>query len=261
MIDPNEDQRLAREAEHQDRRMAQALAGEVELRDRFYFINRAANQKYESFHTGLGAKRVVVVGSSDCGVTPLARQGIRVEGIDISAVSIEKLQRSIEREGLQAVASARVMNAEELRYPPASIDVITCSGVLHHIDVDKALRSWARCLKSDGAAVIFEPLALHPLVALFRLLTPAMRTADEHPLRAGDFHIMRRYFGCVERSDFGFFTPLCAGIALVPGMRKAAAALLPWLESADAGILRVAPFLRNFCWLTVVRLTQPLPYA
>jgi ubiquinone/menaquinone biosynthesis C-methylase UbiE len=150
------------------------------------------------------------------------------------------------------------MNAEELQYAPASVDVITCSGVLHHINVEKALRSWAHCVKIDGAVVIFEPLALHPVVALFRLLTPAMRTSDEHPLRARDFRVMRRYFGRVERNDFGFLTPLSAGIALIPGLRAVATAVLPWLEAADSGILHVAPFLRNFCWLTVVRLTRPL---
>jgi hypothetical protein len=66
--------RLSREAEHQDRRMQQALAGELELRDRFYFINRAANARFEELLEGLTGKRVVVVGSSDCGVTPLARR-------------------------------------------------------------------------------------------------------------------------------------------------------------------------------------------
>ena len=103
-----------------------------------------------------------MVGSSDGGVTPLARRGVYVEGTDISPVSIEKLQKAIDREGLGEYASARIMNAENLTYPDASIDVITCSGVLHHVDTERALRSWARCLKPGGAVLMFEPLALHP---------------------------------------------------------------------------------------------------
>jgi SAM-dependent methyltransferase len=237
--------------------MQQALAGELELRDRFYFINRAANARFEELLEGLTGKRVVVVGSSDCGVTPLARRGVYVEGTDISPVSIEKLQRSIDKEGLGKFASARVMDAEDLDYAPASLDVIACSGVLHHIDTEKSLQSWARCLKPDGAAVLFEPLAFHPFVALFRLLTPAMRTPDEHPLREKDFRLMKKYFREIERSDFGLFTPMCAAIALVPGLRSGASRLLPVLERVDAAMLRLFPFLRNHCWLTVVRLRGP----
>jgi len=254
----NATDRIAREARHQNRRMEHALAGELELRDRFYFINRAANARYDGLLAGLKGKRVVVVGSSDCGVTPLAREGVYVEGTDISPLSIEKLQRSIEKEGLGEFASARVMNAEDLQYAPASLDMITCSGVLHHIDTEKALRSWARSLKPDGAVVLFEPLALHPFVALFRVVTPHMRTPDEHPLRTRDFRLMAKYFAVVQRSDYGLLTPLCAGIAMIPGLRRVAVRLLPWLEAADSGILKRFPLMGNFCWLTVVRLARPV---
>ena len=250
-------ERLAGEAAFQDERMRNALEGKPEFRDKFYFVNRIANEKYESFLADLAGQRAVVVGSSDCGVTPLARRGVYAEGIDISSVSIEKLQKSIEEEGLQKFASARVMNAEDLSYDSRSIDIITCSGVLHHIDTDKALQSWARCIKTTGSVVMFEPLALHPLAAIFRWLTPSMRTPDEHPLRARDFAIMEKYYGRVERFDYGLFTPICAGLAVIPGLRWLAGKLLPVFEKLDSGTLKVLPFLRNFCWLTVVKLTAP----
>jgi SAM-dependent methyltransferase len=151
------------------------------------------------------------------------------------------------------------MNAENLEYADGSLDAITCSGVLHHIDTERALRSWARCLKKDGAVIMLEPLACHPAVALFRLLTPSMRTPDEHPLRARDFRLMHKYFGRVERAEYGLFTPICAGNAVVPGLRWLARAVIPTLETLDAAIIRILPFLRGLCWLTVIRLTQPRP--
>ena len=104
---------------------------------------------------------------------------------------------------------------------------------------------------------MFEPLALHPLAALFRLLTPSMRTPDEHPLREHDFVLMRKYFGRVTRHDFGLFTPVAAAIAVVPGLRAVGAFVLPALETLDAATLKVLPFMRRFCWLTVVRLQEP----
>lgn len=251
--------RLKHEADFQDERMRKALKGELEFRDKFYFVNRAANALYDQLQVGLAGKRVVAVGCSDGGVTPLARQGVYVEGTDISPVSIEKLNRSIQKEGLEKFASARVMDAENLEYDDASIDMITCSGVLHHIDTERAMRSWARVIKKDGSVVMFEPLAFHPIAAVFRVLTPGMRTPDEHPLRERDFRIMRKYFGTVDRRDFGFFTPACALFAVIPGLRWLAVKLLTPCEKLDAGFMKVLPFLRNFCWLTVVRLRDPLP--
>jgi 2-polyprenyl-3-methyl-5-hydroxy-6-metoxy-1,4-benzoquinol methylase len=91
---------------------------------------RTALKKYDDLHAGLTGKRVVVVGCSDGSVTPLARRGVYVEETDISTVSLEKLQRAIDREGLGRFASTRVMNAENLEYADGSLDAITCSGVL-----------------------------------------------------------------------------------------------------------------------------------
>jgi SAM-dependent methyltransferase len=260
MSEPQNDMvRLKAEAEFQDKRMILALQGEQEFRDKFYFINRRAHICYDDMHRGLEGRRVVVVGSSDCGVTPLARRGVYAEGIDISPVSIEKLNRAIREEGLTQFGSARVMNAENLEYAPRSIDVITCSGVLHHLNSEAALRSWSQVIREDGQVLMFEPLALHPIAALFRLLTPSMRTPDEHPLRGVDFRIMRKYFSVVERRDFGLFTPISAGLAIVPGLNRVSRAILPALEAVDTVALRVLPILRNFCWLTVVRLAEPRP--
>jgi len=249
--------RLQNEASFQDQRMTLALQGQEEFRDKFYFINRRANRLYDSWHDHLAGKRVVVVGCSDCGVTPLARQKVHVEGIDISPVSIDKLNRAIREEGLTDYASARVMDAENLSYDDRSIDAITCSGVLHHLNSKAALESWSRKIKQDGQVIMFEPLALHPFVVLFRMLTPGMRTDDEHPLRGRDFKLMRESFDTVERHDFGLFTPISAGIAVIPGMQWLARGLLPVFEGLDRVTLAVLPFLRNFCWLTVVRLRNP----
>jgi SAM-dependent methyltransferase len=252
------EERLAREATFQDTRMANALVGKLEFRDRFYFINRQAIDAYVRLQQGLAGKKVVVVGSSDAGVTPLAREGVFVEGIDISSVSIQKLNDSIEHEGLGRFASARVMNAESLEYQAASIDVITCSGVLHHLDSERALQSWARCLKPNGYVALFEPLALHPVAAMFRLLTPSMRSADEHPLRERDFKLMKRFFARVERRDYSLLTPLVAGLAVTPGCRRLAERVLPAFELADRAILAALPFMGRLCWVSVVRLSGPI---
>lgn len=252
------DTRLHSEARFQDERMLRAIQGEEEFRDRFYFINAAAFKDYEHLLSGLAGRRVVVVGSSDGGVIPLARDKVYVEGIDISPVSIEKLRATIEKQGLTGYASARVMDAEALEYPDGSVDVISCSGVLHHLDTERALRSWARCLKDDGYVVLFEPLAFHPVAALFRLLTPSMRTPDEHPLRSRDFALMRKYFRDADVSYYGLTTVCCAAISVLPRAGRLARKLLPMFEAIDGALLTTLPFLKRFCWLTVARLASPV---
>lgn len=252
------DTRLRSEAKFQDERMLRAIEGEEEFRDRYYFINAAALRDYEGLLSNLAGRRVVVVGSSDGGVIPLARDKVYVEGIDISPVSIDKLRAAIDKQGLTQYASARVMNAEALEYPEGSIDAISCSGVLHHLDTERALRSWARCLKDDGFAVLFEPLAFHPVAAVFRLLTPGMRTPDEHPLRARDFALMRKYFRSVDVRCYGLTIVCCAAIGVLPGAAGLSRKLLPAFEAVDRALLATLPFLRHFCWLTVVRLASPV---
>jgi SAM-dependent methyltransferase len=256
MVESDSD-RLAREARFQDERVNSAQRGEGELRDRFYFINREAYDKYLHLHQGLAGQRVVVVGSNDVGVTPLGRQQVYVDGIDISPIAVAELREAIEREGLSAYATARVMNAEALEYSDRSIDVVSCSGVLHHLDTERALQSWSRCLKSDGRVILFEPLAFHPVAAVFRWLTPKLRTPDEHPLRGRDFELMRRYFSVVEPSYFSLTTVLCVAVALLPGGSGFAEKMLGSFEAFDTWLLRKLPFLRHLCWVTVVHLKAP----
>lgn len=109
--------------------------------------------------------------------------------------------------------------------------------------------------------MLFEPLALHPVAAVFRWLTPNMRTPDEHPLRGRDFELMRRHFAIVEPSFFGLTTVICAGVALLPRTSGVAEKMLGALEALDAWLLKNLPFLRRFCWLTVVQLKAPRALA
>lgn len=92
-----------------------------------------------------------MVGCSAGGVTPSARKGAIVHGIDIADEAIKRLQAAIERENLSHIAKATLMDAEDLTLQDKSFDVICCTGVLHHLDIDKAAASWSRKLKPEGS--------------------------------------------------------------------------------------------------------------
>jgi SAM-dependent methyltransferase len=249
--------RLRAEAEFQNRRVSRAAAGMREARDSFYFLAASAHTRYAEALRGLRDKHVLVVGCSVGGVTPLARAGAHVVGIDISEDAVSQHRRSIARENLQAFASVQLMDAENLEFAPYSFDLICCSGVLHHLHVERAARTWARVLKPTGSVVMLEPMAWHPVVAAFRLLTPSLRTKDEHPLKPRDFHLLGEFFEDVQVEAFVLFSIAAAMLGRWDRTGSLRERVRLVLESLDARLLRLFPSLKYFCWTAVIRLSRP----
>lgn len=251
-------ERLKAEAEFQNQRMRNIAEGHAEARDRFYYLADRAGRHYESLLQDVAGKSVVVVGCSAGGVTPLARRGAKkVIGIDISDEAIEQLRRAIARENLQQIASAELMDAHNLSVADRSQDVICCTGVLHHLDVELAAASWARKLKSDGKVYMQEPMALNPAIALFRALTPSMRTKDEHPLLPRDIAILRKHFGRVEVHGYVLTSLLSLIWAYLPNVFSLRERSLAVLERLDDLLLKICPPLSYLCWTSVIVLADP----
>jgi SAM-dependent methyltransferase len=102
---------------------------------------------------------VVDLGSGNGQVSiPLARQGARVLGVDVSPGMTGALQSEARRLGLDALEAITVP-IEELDLPPASADLIVSSYALHHLrDPDKAalVNAAAQWLKPGGRLVIAD---------------------------------------------------------------------------------------------------------
>lgn len=184
----------------------------------------------------------------------LAERGAHVLGIDISDVAIQQAQAEAATRRLMT-AEFRVMNAETLDLPPGTFDLICGSGILHHLDLERAYPAIARVLRPSGVAVFLEPLGHNPLINLYRRLTPDQRTSDEHPLLRRDFDLARRYFGQVETAHFHLSVlaavPLRRTIAFGP-VRRALGAL-------DGALFSALPLLRHWAWIVVTVLKSPRP--
>ena len=246
---------LRSEAEFQNRRVSAAARGEDEARDKFYYLLDGAMRDYDRALGDLEGRRVLVVGCSEGGVTPLARRGAIVTGIDIADQAIAHLNEAIRTEGLADRASALVMNAEEPEFPDGTFDVICCSGVLHHLIVERAAAGWRRVLKPGGRVAMVEPMAWNPAVLLFRLLTPSMRTADEHPLTPRDIRTLERHFAEVEVTGYALTSLLSLVWVYLPDPWSLKERSKRWLEALDTRLLRLFPFLKYFCWSSVIRLS------
>lgn len=222
--------------------------------DKYYAVTRNSR----GFYTDLlladcRGKRVLEYG---CGpgsaAFSIAEHGGEVLGIDISDVAIRQAAAHAASLGLDG-ASFAVMNAEALECEDASFDLICGTGILHHLDLAKAFSEIARTLKPGGKAVFLEPLGHNPLINLYRRLTPALRTEDEHPLLAREIEATRRWFGGVEAHYHHIFS-----LAAVPFRNSALfAPVLGALERVDRTLFSAMPFSRRYAWMVTLVLSGP----
>ncbi|MGZ3429898.1 MAG: class I SAM-dependent methyltransferase, partial [Polyangia bacterium] len=198
-------------------------------------------------------KRVLEYGCGHYGYAyRLARCGASVTAIDISDVAIDRGRVTAERYGLADRIHFQRMNAEAMDFPDDSFDFVVGAGILHHLDLRRALGEIARVLRPEGNALFMEPLGHNPLINAYRRRTPDLRTPDEHPLLMRDLELCRQYFGNVDARCFHIAALLAAAIhgtrAFAPAMRV--------LQAVDRALLGAIPPLRRYAWVTILLLEQ-----
>lgn len=176
----------------------------------------------------------------------LAEKGARrVVGFDISSGQVEEARRLAEKAGYADRMEFLVADAHATGFPDDSFDLIVGVAILHHLDLDEALREIRRILRPGGRAAFIEPLQANPLLRLGRKLTPGARTPDEHPLTVADWELCSRIFGGFRHSEQEFVTiPLMPMNLILPeSIRK------PLARRAirmDRRMLRRFPRLRKY---------------
>jgi ubiquinone/menaquinone biosynthesis C-methylase UbiE len=178
-----------------------------------------------------------------------------IVGIDISDISVANAARRAQELGLSKICSFWVMDAEKMTFPEGSFDVIYESSALHHLDFKTACAEAARVLKPHGVFICFEALGHNPLIQLYRVLTPHLRTRWEtgHILRKRDIETSLDHFERIEYK--GFFQ--LASLAAVPLRgRRVFAPVLGLLEALDKILLRL-PAVKWQAWQTVFVLSAP----
>lgn len=184
----------------------------------------------------------------------LAQAGADITGIDISDVSIDIANKKAQKTASAAKPLFLVMDAENLKFPENSFDYIVCTGVLHHLDLQKVYPELARVLKPGGEIICNEPLAYNPVFQLYRRRTPHLRTEWEakHILTRKSILFAKKFFGGVDIKFFHLTT-----LAAVPFRRfRIFSPILGFFEAVDSFILRL-PVIRWLAWQTVFILSEP----
>jgi ubiquinone/menaquinone biosynthesis C-methylase UbiE len=195
-----------------------------------------------------GGKRILEVGPGEGrDLQFLSGTGSQVTGIDISPRSL-----SISRDCCPE-CNLSLMNGSTLGFADSVFDVVFSRTLLMHVEKQLFLKECRRVLKPGGKAIFVEPLKLNPLLLPYRAAFSSGRRVGPEYLKAGDLTGMRDIFGTVRIWYFYLFSVIGAPLtAVAPGART----LFVPLEWADRLLLRVLPFLRHFCWISVIECTK-----
>lgn len=117
-------------------------------------------------------------------------------GIDISPISIENARKDAAAANVATNTFFSQADCENTRLPDNSVDVVLCSGMLHHLDLSYAFPELRRIMKPGGRLLAVEALDYNPAIKLYRMMTPDMRTDWEkaHILSHKDLRFAKRFF-------------------------------------------------------------------
>ncbi len=173
-------------------------------------------------------------------------------GIDLSATSVGNAAAAAQRDGL-ANADFLQADCENTGLPDNSIDVMLCSGMLHHLDLSYAFPEMRRILKPGGVCLAVEALSYNPAIQLYRRLTRKLRTEYEadHILSLKDIRFAKRFF---EVRSIRYWHLLSIGTVAFrktglfqPALRMA--------NSLDSFLLRI-PLLSLMAWMFTFELVK-----
>lgn len=170
----------------------------------------------------------------------LAKSGAMVYGFDISPQKIELARRYAEGNSLNNRTTFDVMTSEEMTYDDNFFDYAIMHAALHHCDIEKTLIQIHRVLKPGGKAVLIEDYAYHPLMGLYRWLTPGKHTETERALTDDDLKVIVSRFSTHHYKYFGLLNLFeLSSHSLVCKMK-------PYLRSLDNFLYDKFPFIKKY---------------
>ena len=190
-------------------------------------------------------------GKGDLSFRLLERGAAHVTGIDISEAELAEARREASRRGVSGRVTFEVRDAHSTGFADGSFDVVTGGSVLHHLDLDPALREIHRILRPGGRAVFAEPLAHNPVLRLGRALTPSARTPDEHPLTDQDWELCASIFPGFQHHERELLSILLMPLNLALP-RSWQRSLAPRVFALDDRLMQRWPGLRKHARVTIL---------
>jgi len=116
-----------------------------------------------------------------CGAGYFTRE-LAQSGADIVAIDVSPELLEIARSNTSAPnVRYENQNAYELSYPDSAFDSIVGSSVLHHLEIEAALREIYRVLKPNGTIYFTEPNMMNPQIAVQKNVAWVKRKLGDSP--------------------------------------------------------------------------------
>jgi ubiquinone/menaquinone biosynthesis C-methylase UbiE len=180
--------------------------------------------------------------------------GAEVIGVDISPEGVENANLNAKQAGVDDHCRFEVMDGENMTFPDSAFDLAVEYGVLHHVDLHKAMIELNRVLKPDGEMICVEALRHNPLIHWYRTKTPHLRTEweVEHILGVESLAVAGKYFHNIDVKFFHF-----AVLAAVPFRKtRFLKPVRAFLNKIDSILLRNEA-IGKYGWIMVFTMTKP----
>lgn len=234
--------RLRREIEH-GHYLAGGCAGEIwnweSPAGRFRWKRRV---RMLTHHLGLGTNVLELGCGTGYFTKELAGTGANVTAIDISPALLEEARRNCPVSSV----TFEIQNANALSYLDSSFEAVVGSSVLHHLEIDEALRQIYRVLKSGGFIRFTEPNMLNPQVAVQKNIPAVKKRLGDSPDETAFFRwslrrrLERTGFREVRIDPFEFLHP------------KTPASWIPTVQNLSS-VLEKTPLLREVAGSLYIR--------
>ena len=135
-------------------------------------------------------------GSGETSVIIAKKGPAVVQAFDISPISVSIAKRRMRVNGVDRIVKVERMSAYSMTYPDNFFDIAYGNAVLHHLDLEIALKEIWRVLKPGGKAIFCEPFAGSKTLQSIRNLTPIKGDLSPHErqLNFDDIKMISQYF-------------------------------------------------------------------
>jgi SAM-dependent methyltransferase len=206
----------------------------------------------------IAGKRILELGAG-LSVHPiiLARAGARIIIADFSLERLKRTRSLILQQGLADTILLVCCAAESLALASQTVDIVYTKSVLIHTRLQEAALEIRRSLKPQGSGIFIEPLRWNPFAALYRALLapPEWRSITTYFDRRR-IALLRETFGNLDNRRFYLFSFLAFYWQFARRNFRTFSTALRVLLKVDRLLFRLLPFLRRFCWLTVIRVRK-----
>ena len=219
----------------------------------FLFPSEAyARELLGDFDAGL---RILEIGSGDSkdSIT-LAGSNNKVWAIEISPRRLGLARQNVKNAGKNETVLPIHMDAHKLGFPDNCFDLILGNSVLLFLERKSFALECYRVLKPGGRALFSnESMAKHPILVLRRALPKVnQREKVAYRISLSEIAEMSERFDGAKHRQFYLFSVLLVPFVERFGGLKLVARLTELAHKSDVSILHQMPFLRDYCWISVI---------